>query len=95
MKYVVGARGSQLSVAQTKWVISELKKTNSDLDYEIKTITTKGDTDNRPLFTIDQKGIFEKEISAWKIQSVKIKLYLNEVIFLARHNRQRYLYNSF
>ncbi len=62
MKYVVGARGSQLSVAQTNWVISELKKMNSNSNYEIKTITTKGDTDLRPLFTIDQKGIFEKEI---------------------------------
>ncbi len=62
MKYIVGARGSQLSVAQTNWVIAELKKVNSDSEYEIKTITTKGDTDTRPLFTIDQKGIFEKEI---------------------------------
>ena len=62
MKYVVGARGSQLSVAQTNWVISELKKANPECEYEIKTITTKGDTDTRPLFTIDQKGIFEKEI---------------------------------
>lgn len=62
MKYIVGARGSQLSVAQTNWVIDELKKVNPDSEYEIKTITTKGDTDSRPLFTIDQKGIFEKEI---------------------------------
>jgi hydroxymethylbilane synthase len=62
LKYIVGARGSQLSVAQTDWVISELKKVNPDCDYEIKPITTKGDTDTRPLFTIDQKGIFEKEI---------------------------------
>ena len=62
MKYIVGARGSQLSVAQTNWVISELKNVNPDSEYEIKTITTKGDTDARPLFTIDQKGIFEKEI---------------------------------
>ena len=62
MKYIVGARGSQLSVAQTNWVITELKKVNPDSEYEIKTITTKGDTDTRPLFTIDQKGIFEKEI---------------------------------
>ena len=62
MKYIVGARGSQLSVAQTNWVIKELKKVNSDSEYEIKTIITKGDTDSRPLFTIDQKGIFEKEI---------------------------------
>ena len=62
MKYIVGARGSQLSIAQTNWVITELKKVNPDSEYEIKTITTKGDTDSRPLFTIDQKGIFEKEI---------------------------------
>ena len=62
MKYLVGARGSKLSVAQTSWVISELKKVNPDSEYEIKPITTKGDTDTRPLFTIEQKGIFEKEI---------------------------------
>ena len=42
--------------------ISELKKVNPDSEYEIKPITTKGDTDTRPLFTIEQKGIFEKEI---------------------------------
>ena len=69
MKYVVGARGSQLSVAQINWVISELKKVNPGCDYEIKTITTKGDTDTRPLFTIDQKGIFEKEIDRAVAQS--------------------------
>ena len=61
-KYVLGTRGSQLSISQTNWVISELKKNNPVCDYEIKTILTKGDTDARPLFTIDQKGIFEKEI---------------------------------
>ena len=61
-KYLLGTRGSQLSISQTNWVISELKKSNPDCDYEIKTILTKGDTDARPLFTIDQKGIFEKEI---------------------------------
>ncbi|WP_100182449.1 hydroxymethylbilane synthase [Candidatus Nitrosotenuis aquarius] len=62
MKYLIGTRGSQLSISQTNWVVSELKKKNPDSDYEIKTITTKGDTDARPLFTINQKGIFEKEI---------------------------------
>jgi len=43
-------------------VISELQKENAGSEFEIKTITTKGDTDSRALFTIDQKGIFEKEI---------------------------------
>ena len=62
MNYKIGTRGSRLSLAQTNWVISELKKANPDSDYEIKTITTKGDTDARPLFALEQKGIFEKEI---------------------------------
>ena len=62
MKYLIGTRGSQLSIAQTNWVVSELQKQNSDATFEIVTITTKGDTDARPLFTIDQKGIFEKEV---------------------------------
>ena len=62
MIFLVGTRGSKLSLAQTNWVISELKKENEGSEFEIKTITTKGDTDSRALFTIDQKGIFEKEI---------------------------------
>jgi hydroxymethylbilane synthase len=62
MKYIIGTRGSKLSLAQTNWVISELKKENPHSEYEIKTITTKGDTDERPLFALEQKGIFEKEI---------------------------------
>jgi len=62
MKYIIGTRGSSLSIAQTNWVVNELKKNFSDLEFEIKTIKTKGDTDARPLFTINQKGIFEKEI---------------------------------
>ncbi len=62
MKYIIGTRGSALSIAQTNWVVNELKKNFPDLEFEIKTIKTKGDTDVRPLFAINQKGIFEKEI---------------------------------
>jgi len=62
LTFLVGTRGSNLSLAQTNWVISELQKENVGSEFEIKTITTKGDTDTRALFTIDQKGIFEKEI---------------------------------
>jgi len=62
LKYLIGARGSQLSLAQTNWVIEELKRAHHDIEFEIKPIKTQGDTDSRPLFTIDQKGIFEKEI---------------------------------
>ena len=62
MNYIIGTRGSKLSLAQTNWVIDELKKTDPSLTFEIKTISTKGDTDTRPLFAMEQKGIFEKEI---------------------------------
>ena len=45
MNYIIGTRGSKLSLAQTNWVIDELKKTDTSLTFEIKTISTKGDTD--------------------------------------------------
>ena len=62
MNYKLGTRGSRLSLSQTNWVLDELKKTNSSLSFEIEKIMTQGDTDTRPLFTMEQKGIFEKEI---------------------------------
>jgi hydroxymethylbilane synthase len=62
LNITVGARGSKLSQAQTNLVISELQKINPSLSFEFRTITTKGDTDTRPLFAMEQKGIFEKEI---------------------------------
>lgn len=62
MKYLIGTRGSQLSLTQTNWVVSELKKKSPQTEFEIISIKTQGDTDARPLFTINQKGIFEKEI---------------------------------
>ena len=62
MRYKIGTRGSPLSLAQTKWVISELKNKSPETEFEIIPIKTKGDTDARPLFSINQKGIFEKEI---------------------------------
>ena len=61
MRCAVGARGSRLSMAQTNQVISQLRGAGNH-EYEVKAITTRGDTDSRPLFAIDQKGIFEKEI---------------------------------
>ena len=62
MNYKLGTRGSPLSLAQTNWVLDELKNTDSSLSFDIEKITTKGDTDTRPLFAMEQKGIFEKEI---------------------------------
>ncbi len=64
MKLKVGTRGSKLSIAQTQQVLDSLKKVEGNLDFEIIVIKTRGDTDVRPLYTIDRKGIFEKEIDA-------------------------------
>ncbi len=59
----VGTRGSKLSLIQTEMVLDWLKRANQDLNVEKKIITTTGDEDSRtPIFSINQKGIFEKEI---------------------------------
>ncbi|MFL6395869.1 MAG: hydroxymethylbilane synthase, partial [Nitrososphaeraceae archaeon] len=43
--------------------LSALRKTNPLINFEPITISTRGDIDKRPIFTIDQKGIFEKEVN--------------------------------
>ncbi|MGI0020165.1 MAG: hydroxymethylbilane synthase [Nitrososphaera sp.] len=64
MKFIrVGTRGSRLALAQTGIAIAALKKANPGAKFEIVTISTKGDVDRRPLFTMDEKGIFEKEVN--------------------------------
>ena len=61
-RYVIATRGSRLSLAQTCAIAEQIKSAHPDVTLETSTMTTKGDTDARPLFAIDQKGIFEKEI---------------------------------
>src|SRR5919202_4360203 len=63
IKLKVGTRGSRLAVAQTQIVLDKLRKRNPSIDFEAVTIRTKGDVDRRPLFTIDEKGIFEKDVN--------------------------------
>ncbi|MFY9794166.1 MAG: hydroxymethylbilane synthase, partial [Candidatus Nitrosopolaris sp.] len=62
MKCRVGTRGSRLAIAQTEIVLSTLRKKTS-LDFEVVIINTTGDLDRRPIFTIDEKGVFEREIN--------------------------------
>jgi hydroxymethylbilane synthase len=59
----VGTRGSRLAVAQTELALSALRKAHPEAGFEVVTITTRGDVDKRPLFTMDAKGIFEKEVN--------------------------------
>ena len=63
MKLVVGTRGSNLALVQTNWVVEQLKKNNTDIEFEIKIIKTKGDLiKDLPLDKIGDKGLFVKEI---------------------------------
>ena len=65
----VGTRGSRLAVAQTQITLRALRKAYPSIDFEVVTIRTKGDVDKRPLFTMDEKGIFEKEVNEAVIRS--------------------------
>ena len=65
----VGTRGSKLSLVQTDIVLDQLKAKNPGLIVERTVIKTKGDEDKRtPIFSINQKGIFEKEIDQAVLQ---------------------------
>ena len=63
MILTVGTRGSKLSLIQTEIVLDSLKFIHPELESKVKVIKTLGDKERKkPLFTIDRKGIFEKEI---------------------------------
>ena len=59
----IGTRGSRLAIAQTEIALAALRKKYPRVRFEVITISTKGDIDKRPLFTMDEKGIFEKEVN--------------------------------
>ena len=59
----VGTRGSRLSLVQTDMVVEKIRRANPAAEIERKIITTSGDVDRTtPLFSISQKGIFEREV---------------------------------
>ena len=63
MKLIVGTRGSKLSLAQTHAVLEDIRAMHPEVSFEVKVVKTLGDEDAKnPLFTIDRRGIFEKEL---------------------------------
>ena len=63
MKLTVGTRGSRLSLTQTNAVLNSIRTIHPDVNFEVKIVKTLGDEDAKnPLFTIDRRGIFEKEL---------------------------------
>ncbi len=58
----VGTRKSDLAMTQTNYVIDELKKIDSSIEYEIVPISTKGDKIlDKPLLEFGGKGVFIDE----------------------------------
>ncbi|MDR0492526.1 MAG: hydroxymethylbilane synthase [Nitrososphaerota archaeon] len=63
MKLTVGTRGSKLALTQTNRTLNWIKTKNPNIEFELKIIHTIGDKEHgKPLFSIDAKGIFEREI---------------------------------
>ncbi|MCL2643093.1 MAG: hydroxymethylbilane synthase [Candidatus Bathyarchaeota archaeon] len=63
MIYTVGTRGSKLALAQTNRTLEQIRQKHPEMDFKLKVIKTEGDKEHgKPLFSIDAKGIFEREI---------------------------------
>jgi len=59
----VATRGSRLALAQTGIVINALKKVHPDINFEIKRITTKGDTQTKvSLWQLSGFGFFTRQV---------------------------------
>lgn len=63
MKLITGTRGSTLALRQVEIVETLLMEHGSDIEIEIKIITTSGDRfRDRPIEAINQQGVFTKAI---------------------------------
>src|SRR3989441_6532047 len=59
----VGARNSKLSLIQTDLVVERIRQKNAGLKIDRKIIETSSDmSKRRSLFTLQQRGIFDKEV---------------------------------
>ncbi len=63
-KIIVATRPSRLSLIQTKIAIDWIRKFYPDVEFEIRTFKSTGDrVQDKALYEIGVKGIFEKEIN--------------------------------
>ncbi|MEM4422332.1 hydroxymethylbilane synthase [Pyrobaculum sp.] len=64
MRLVVATRGSKLSMLQTEELLAQIKAVEPSIEFEIKIVKTTGDeVQDKPLYQIGVKGIFEKEVN--------------------------------
>ncbi|MDP9197003.1 MAG: hydroxymethylbilane synthase [Thermoproteota archaeon] len=61
--YKVATRKSKLAIRQTEIVLDGLRRLSGIDKFEIASVRTKGDIDKRPLFSMDRKGLFEREVN--------------------------------
>jgi len=61
--YKVATRKSKLAIRQTEIVLDGLRRSSGIDKFEIASVRTKGDIDKRPLFSMDSKGLFEREVN--------------------------------
>lgn len=58
----IATRGSKLALRQTEIVTALLRSAMPDIEVEVVTVSTKGDTDARPYTEIGGKGLFMSEV---------------------------------
>ncbi len=62
-RIIIGTRGSELALSQTRWVMEQLSLFDPQLQLEISIIKTAGDKIlDSPLSKIGDKGLFTREI---------------------------------
>src|SRR5438105_2636551 len=60
--FVIGARGSALSLRQVEIVVAALREVHPDLSIQVRQIKTEGDRSSAPLSQIGGLGVFTKTI---------------------------------
>lgn len=63
IRFIAASRGSRLALKQTEIVLDALSKLHGYDQFQVLQIKTAGDIDKRPIFSIDRKGVFEKEVN--------------------------------
>ncbi len=61
-KLIIGSRGSQLALTQTRHMHDQLCAIHADLEVEIEIIRTTGDENRAPLHSFGGQGVFTKEL---------------------------------
>ena len=61
-KLIIGSRGSQLALTQTRHMRDQLCTIHTDLEVEIEIIRTTGDGSRAPLRSFGGQGVFTKEL---------------------------------